>query len=80
MYQKQKRLAMNREFHAEIDVIEIKRFSWFCDGEGREKKVVKIAVKIPQVIENTYRKNVRFSPLHDVHENKRVKPFSPRCC
>jgi len=38
MYQKQKRLAMNREFHAEIDVIEIKRFSWFCDGEGREKK------------------------------------------
>jgi hypothetical protein len=45
-----------------------------------KKKVVKIAVKIPQVIENTYRKNVRFSPLHDVHENKRVKPFSPRCC
>jgi ABC-type ATPase with predicted acetyltransferase domain len=27
MYKKRKRLAMNREFHAEIDVIEIKRFN-----------------------------------------------------
>ena len=29
---------MNRENLAEIDVIEIKRFSWFCDCQGREKK------------------------------------------
>ena len=29
---------MNRENLAEIDVIEIKRFSWFCDGEGRGGK------------------------------------------
>ena len=38
MYKKRKRLAMNRENFAEIDVIEIKRFNWFCDGQGREKK------------------------------------------
>ena len=31
------------------------------------------------VVENTCRKNVLFSPLHDVYENKRVKSISPRC-
>jgi len=46
MYQKQKRLGMNREYRAEIDVIEIKEISWFCDGQGREKKGVKIEAKI----------------------------------
>jgi len=29
---------MNSENLTEFDVIEIKRFTWFCDGEGREKK------------------------------------------
>jgi len=31
------------------------------------------------VIENKCRKNVCFSSHHDVDENKRVKPCSPRC-
>ena len=44
-----------------------------------KKKRVEIEGKVPQVIENTYRKNVHFSPLHDIHENKQVKPFPPRC-
>jgi len=29
---------MDRENPAEIDVIEIKGFRWFCAGRGREKK------------------------------------------
>jgi len=70
---------MNSENLAKIDVIEIKRLRGFCDGQGHEKKGVKNEAKIPQVIENTYRKNVGFSPFQDVDENKRVKPFFPRC-
>jgi len=44
-----------------------------------KKKRVEIEEKVLQVIENTYRKNVHFSPLHDIHENKQVNPFFPRC-
>jgi hypothetical protein len=38
MYKKQNRLAMIRENLTETDVIEIKGFSCYCDGEGHGKK------------------------------------------
>ena len=37
---------------------------------GREKKGVKNEGNPRYVIENTYRKNVRLQPFHDVDENK----------
>ena len=36
---------------------------------GAEKKGVKIEAHFPQLIENTYRKNVNFWPFQDVNEN-----------
>ena len=37
---------------------------------GPQKKRVNIEAEFLQVIENTYRKDVHFSPLQDVDENK----------
>jgi hypothetical protein len=31
------------------------------------------------VVENKWRKNVRFKPLHDVIENERLMLLTPRC-
>jgi hypothetical protein len=58
--------------------LKLKHLVDFALAWGHEKGGLKNGAPLLQVIENTYSKNARFSPLHDVHENKRVKPFSPR--
>jgi hypothetical protein len=50
--------------------LKLKDLADFSMGRVVKKKGMKIEEKIPQVIANTYRKNVHFSPLHDIHENK----------
>jgi hypothetical protein len=51
-------------------------FQW----AGQEKKgTPKNGADVLQVVEDKYRKNVSFPPLHDVDENKLVRRISPRC-
>ena len=70
---------MNSGILAKTYIIENMTVIRFSMAGVAEKKGVRNGPHIPQVIENTCRKNVNFSPLHDVDENKRVKVFSPRC-
>ena len=77
---------MDRENLAEIDVIEIKRFSWFRGGGGREKKG---DLKMRQAFHKLLKTNIEKMPvfrlsmismktnelnhsLHDVNEKKGV--------
>jgi len=86
MFQKQNGLAMNRENLAEIDVIEIKWFIWFCDGQGREKKgELKMRRTFPKLLRTHIEKMPVFRlsmifmktnelehSLHDIGEKKGV--------
>jgi hypothetical protein len=71
---------MNCENPSKIYVVGNKIVS-MLSGSWRvmKKKGGKYEGNLHYVIENKWRKNVRFSPFHDVDENKRVKPFFPRC-
>jgi hypothetical protein len=77
---KQSRLVNIRKIDAKVEVIESKRVNGIIGSGGpREKTEIKNAESSGQVIENTWRKNVGFWPLHDVIEKKLLTDFSPRC-
>jgi hypothetical protein len=65
---------------SKIQVAEIKRFRFIALLSVAENAGGKNEGNLHYVIENKYRKNVRFSPFQDVIETKRVIVFFPRCC
>ena len=59
-------------------VLKINQLSDQRKKNGTGKKGGNNGVKFLEVIENRYRKNVRFLPFHDVDENKPVTRRFPR--
>jgi hypothetical protein len=70
---------MNCENLAKIYVAENKIVNQISVASVIGKTPPKMGGRSRNVVENKCRKNVHFSPLHDVDEKERVKPFSPRC-
>jgi hypothetical protein len=70
---------MNGKNSAKIYIIENKIVSLFSAakvmGEKRGRKMRLIFLKL---LKTNVEKMSIFPSLHDIHENKRVKPFSPR--